>query len=75
MSQRHKAWKYKESWKCDHTIYPNYTDAAHSNVQFTDCTIQSNEATCSKVPVRPPLGQNEYRGQLICPKRAFGFFK
>ena len=25
----HKALKYKDSWNCYHTIYPNYTDAAH----------------------------------------------
>ena len=33
-SQRQKrsphGLKYKDSWNCDHTIYPNYTDAAHS---------------------------------------------
>ena len=34
MSQRQKrspqGLKCKDSWNCYHTIYPNYTDAAHS---------------------------------------------
>ena len=77
MSQRQKrspqGLKCKDSWNCYHTIYSNYTDAAYSYVQFTDCTVQSNEASCSKVPVSPPLGSKEYRGQLICQSTAIGF--
>ena len=42
MSQRQKTslrgLKYTRN--CDHTIYPNCTDAAHFSMKFTDCPIQ-----------------------------------
>ena len=48
MSRRQKksprGLEYKATWNCDHRIYPNYTDAAHSWMQFTDCPIKSTNS-------------------------------